>query len=122
MILGKHLLHKGLSPSTRLLVLISSLILIFCSSAFAQTVTVTTDKPDYPPGDSVIINGYGFAGGESVEVQVTHDDGTPTGGLGHDPWYVTADGSGDFETYWIIPLDDHIDEVLRVTATGQTSG
>lgn len=55
-------------------------------------------------------------------VQVTHYNGTPTTGLGHSPWDVIADALGEFETYWLIPEDDNLDETLMVTAYGQSSG
>ena len=97
-------------------------ILATAIPSLAGAAILSTDQPEYAPGDSVIIYGSGFWSGETVTVQVTHDDGTPPGGLGHDPWNVVADAGGDFETYWIVPSDDNVDEVLRVTATGQSSG
>ena len=84
--------------------------------------TVTTDKPDYPPGEAVWITGTGFAVNESVTVVVQHVDTTITGGEGHNPWKVKANGSGAFLTYWIVPYDDNVGATLRVKATGNTSG
>ncbi|TCZ64776.1 hypothetical protein [Flaviaesturariibacter aridisoli] len=40
---------------------------------FAQP-TLTTDLPDYPPGATVTLTGSGFAPGESVQLQVLHND------------------------------------------------
>lgn|GEM_PF-3562909 len=88
----------------------------------ASAATVTTDFPDYPPGDTVWISGAGFAVKESVTVQVKHVDTTITGGLGHDPWKIRANNSGNFTTYWVVPYDDNVGETLRVEATGQSSG
>ena len=88
----------------------------------AEAATVITDKPDYPPGETVWITGYGFAAAESVTVVVEHVDTTIVGGEGHTPWKVKANGSGSFLTYWVVPYDDNVGHTLRVKATGQTSG
>ncbi|MES2466672.1 MAG: hypothetical protein V4675_05175 [Verrucomicrobiota bacterium] len=82
---------------------------------------VTTDKSDYPPGSTVQITGTGFQAGESVQCEVDHADDLDTG-AGHDPWLVTADGSGSFTTTWFVDPDDNIGATLILTATGQTSG
>jgi hypothetical protein len=87
----------------------------------ASAATVTTNFPDYPPGDTVWISGAGFASHESVTVVVEHVDTTITGGLGHDPWKVKANNGGNITTYWIVPYDDNVGETLRVEATGNSS-
>ncbi len=92
-----------------------------CFLGLAFAAQVSTDRPDYPPGDTVWITGSGFSGGESVTVQVTHVDTLIRGGVGHDPWTVKANG-GAFTTYWVVPLDDNGGESLKVTATGKSSG
>ena len=96
-------------------------LFILGTASFANSATVTTDTTDYPPGGLVTITGAGFSSGEQVMVQVTHADGSPSTGLGHDPWYVSAGSGGGFVTYWIVPYDDNLGEQLLVTATGQSS-
>jgi len=99
-----------------------SLLFSICLSGIAFSAQVTTDTTDYFPGSTVTITGSGFAARESVTVQVTHADGTPTGGQGHDPWKVKANNAGGFTTYWVVSFDDNVGETLLVTATGKSSG
>jgi hypothetical protein len=111
--LSKRLILKALASAPLVLLLLGSM---------ATAATVTTDTTDYPPGGTVTIFGTGFQANESVSVQVAHADGNPLDGSGHDPWSVSASGSGSFTTYWDVPYDDNLGEVMLVTATGQTSG
>ncbi|HOP05914.1 MAG TPA: hypothetical protein PLF13_01350, partial [candidate division Zixibacteria bacterium] len=107
------------------LILTLAALCLFAANAFSaklQTSVVFTDQDDYSPYDSVVIMGSGFWPNESIQVQVTHYDGYPPDGEGHEPWVVEADDEGNFETYWIVPPDDHVDEVLLVTAIGLSSG
>ncbi len=106
------------------LALLFCLIFVSGSSHAAQVSTsyVSTDTSDYAPFDTVWISATGFWANETVTVQVTHHDGYPEGGEGHDPWNVNADNLGEFVTYWVVPPDDQVDETLLVTCTGQESG
>jgi hypothetical protein len=90
-------------------------------AASVNALVVQTDTTDYAPGDSVVITGDGFWPGETIQVQVTHQTGLISG-EGHLPWMVVADASGKFETFWIVPGDDNVNQVLVVTATGLSSG
>jgi len=49
----------------------------FYSTTFAQSVTITTDKDDYLPGEWVIITGTGWQGDDSVKLTLTHLDPLP---------------------------------------------
>ncbi len=91
--------------------------------------TVTTDKQDYPPGSTATITGENFEPGETVELQVLHNDGTPNTGGGHAPWQVT-DGSvndldgkanGTIITTWYVNPDDSLNSSFDLTATGLNS-
>ncbi|HZP83921.1 MAG TPA: Ig-like domain-containing protein, partial [Chthonomonadaceae bacterium] len=108
-----------LRPLFRLLPILA--LLALCIGARAQC-TVTTDKPDYAPGDTVYITGSGFQPGETVTLQVVHTDGTVEGGAGHDPWNVTADGDGNIASTWYVDPDDSLGSTLQLTATGASSG
>src|SRR2546426_9103587 len=96
--------------------------------AFAQPLraaTVTTDKPDYPPGSIATITGSGFASGETITLQVLHTDVSLDNDLSdvHLPWQITAEADGSFQTIWLVPGDqDEVGASLEVTATGVTSG
>ena len=104
-------------------VLLKLLFLSFCIFLAAAPLSATevfTDRPDYPPGDSVVIMGIEFQSYETVTVQVTHLEGLTPPTEDYDPWDVNADDFGDFETFWIVP-EAALGETLLVTATGQSS-
>lgn len=86
------------------------------------TPTVETNQLDYPPGSVVQISGAGFTPGETVTLQVSHTDGTPNGGAGHDPWDVVADYLGAFTSAWYVSPDDSSGSVFLLTAVGDQSG
>ncbi|HEU5166639.1 MAG TPA: hypothetical protein VFU29_13910, partial [Chitinophagaceae bacterium] len=86
--------------------------------------TVTTDRLDYPPGDTAVITGSGFQPGETVVLLVEHNDEDPLGidPQYHQPWTVTADNAGNFTTYWAVPTDgDALGAEFLLTADGQNS-
>ncbi|MCK4302103.1 MAG: hypothetical protein KAW91_04985, partial [candidate division Zixibacteria bacterium] len=125
MILGNSPRTK---QSTLRFITLTAFFLAFCGLALgaqlnAATVSATiyTNAPDYAPGDSVVIAGSGYWGGETITVQVTPTDGTPSSGEAYDPWDIVAESNGDFETYWIVP-EDAVDREMLVEATGQSSG
>src|SRR5438105_1792085 len=69
--------------------------------------TVTTDRGDYAPGDTVKGTGSGFHANETVTLQVTYADGTlepnfgdATPGYASNPWTVTTDANGAFSATW----------------------
>jgi len=100
---------------------LAALIVPVFVTASAEAASVITDTTDYPPGATVTISGSGFSSNENVSVHVTHYDGSPVGGEGHDPWTVRTNFSGGLITSWVVPYDDNDGEILLVTATGQTS-
>jgi hypothetical protein len=77
----------------------------------------------------VHITGGGFGPGEAVRLEVDY----VTTGLkvlsrpeanvasGHDPWYVNADGGGNFTSDWLVE-EDSLNQTLLLTADGQSSG
>src|SRR5688572_15685773 len=81
-------------------------VFILPGIAFSQAV-VATDKLDYPPGDTVLISGTGFAPMEEITLLVEHMDSglVITDSVVHQPWQVFADADGNFFSSWIIPLD-----------------
>jgi hypothetical protein len=85
--------------------------------------SLTTDLPDYFPGQTAILTASDFAVGETVEFHVTSD----VAGPGQDPWSV-QDGSladqdgeanGTIVTGWLVdPNGAYIGATLTATATG----
>ncbi len=94
----------------------------FPQLASAQTPSVATDLADYAPGATAQITGSGFWPNEIVTLQVTHADGTPDGGAGHEPWTVTAGPLGSFTTSWYVDPDDSLGSTFLLTAVGRDSG
>ena len=84
----------------------------------STTATVSTDKPDYPPFDTVTVSGTGWQPGESVsllfhETPQNHQDRTIT---------TTADGSGNIRNRDYSTDDMSLNVSIALTATGQSSG
>jgi uncharacterized repeat protein (TIGR01451 family) len=79
--------------------------------------TLKTDKPDYTPGETVIITGSGWKPGETVslllqEIPRTHGDRTMT---------ATADNSGNIFNNEFQPEAHHAGVRFYLTATGEVS-
>jgi hypothetical protein len=93
------------------------------TNPFVVTATVTTDKGDYAPGQTVYINGSGFQAGEIVRLRVidmqdgTLNDTDPA----HQPFNVGTDSSGNLTATWIVDPDS-INHTLMLTADGLSSG
>ena len=88
----------------------------------AHLPSLTTDQPDYGPGEIAVLTGFGFVPTEFVSVRVVHADGTPSTGEDHEPWTVAADESGRFLTTWHVCEDDCVNKPLLATADGMSSG
>ncbi|HWO57670.1 MAG TPA: dockerin type I domain-containing protein [bacterium] len=109
-------------------------LVLFCLAlalpSAAHAATLTTDRADYPPGDTVWITGAGYGysavsptGGETVEFYVRHVDksGALTGEYG--PWTAAANAKGAVSTFWVVPYNDSIvGATLELTGTGLSSG
>src|SRR2546426_11076 len=76
------------------------------------SAAITTDKPDYHPEETVIINGTAFLADTTVMVGVTRPDGN------YSAWNVTSDGSGAFSTSYQL---DGITGTYNVEATDGTN-
>ncbi|HXR81721.1 MAG TPA: hypothetical protein VN763_12415, partial [Saprospiraceae bacterium] len=91
------------------------------ASSVSWSPTLTSDAADYAPGTTAKLTGTGFLPNETVRVQVLHAnyvEGDPIG-EDHEPWYVTANENGNFETTWHVCEDDCVGQTLRATADGQ---
>jgi len=84
----------------------------------ASSPSVSTDQADYAPGDTAIIYGAGFAADDTITLQVTHIDGTPPGGEGHNPWTAVSDADGNFTSTWFVNPDDSGGSTFLLTADG----
>ncbi|GIU97280.1 MAG: hypothetical protein KatS3mg013_1083 [Actinomycetota bacterium] len=85
--------------------------------AAAQTApSISSDKEDYAPGETVTLTGAGWQAGEAVHIRVD-DDQERT--WSHDA-DVTADEAGGFTYQFTLPT--HFVAVYTVVATGEVSG
>ena len=97
-------------------ILLASTILCWSAGA-ALAVSVTTDLPEYGPGDTVFIVGTGFQPADSIIVAVTRADT-----LAADPWNLEASLEGSVQTFWVVPVDSDLVDTLWIELDGETSG
>ena len=85
--------------------------------------SVSTDKLDYHPGETVQITGSGFGANDVVTLRVTDVGPAPqfASASGNDPWTVSADASGNFSSSWDVGPEAG-DRQLLLTADGSPSG
>ena len=96
----------------------AAFLLLLSVPATAQTATVTTDKDDYAPGETVIMTGTGWQPGETVQLLLQENPFT------HPDRYLSAvaDASGNFTNTEFSPEQHDIGITFTLTATGQSSG
>jgi Concanavalin A-like lectin/glucanases superfamily/PKD domain/Matrixin len=95
-------------------------------SRVLPSVTVSTSKPHYAPGETAVITASGFQVGEAVEFQVRHTDGSSDAGAAYQPWQVIDGGAGDEDgvadgnitTHWDVSPSEPMGTRFVVTATG----
>lgn len=93
---------------------------ILASRSFnVLAVTVTTDKPDYSPGESVIISGSGWEPGETVTF-LLQEDPEMCADRELDP--AVADETGSFSTFGFNVEAHDVGVTFLLTAIGQSSG
>jgi 5-hydroxyisourate hydrolase-like protein (transthyretin family) len=86
------------------------------------SAAISTDLPDYAPGQTATFTGSGFQAGEVVDLKVLNDSLTPPSPAGLPPsWTVTADAQGNFTTTWTC-TSDLLGDNLEVDAFGESSG
>src|SRR5688572_18135148 len=94
------------------------LLLSFAAFNVQGQATVTTDKEDYIPGETLIITGSGWQPGETVQL---HVDETPTLCPNGHNLYATANDNGEIYNNKFIFNESHRGVSFHLTATGQTS-
>src|SRR5436309_9019959 len=99
-------------------VLVCSVALLSAAWTWAQAATVTTDKNDYSPGETVVITGSGWTGGETVVLTLAESPPIDT----HGPYTSVTDANGHFVNTDFVPNAQDVGVTFTLTATGQTSG
>ena len=106
---GQALVAGGVNTSGAVL---DSFAVVASSSA-----SITTDKMDYGPGETVMITGRGFQPGETVRLKIHEDPHTPQE-RGFD---VVADADGNFDGEYLVQ-DYDLNMKFIVGARGLSSG
>ncbi|WP_313808439.1 hypothetical protein, partial [Flavobacterium sp.] len=110
-------------------VILISLVL-FSSFSFGQDPepepeptgpTIETDKPDYQPGEYVVITGTGWQPGETVSLDFHEDPVPSTCLLPHDMVAVADEFGNIYNNQFLVKLN-HLGVTFTLTATGQSSG
>jgi hypothetical protein len=95
------------------------LALAMSFNTWAQA-TISTDKADYAPGETVQIAGSGFLPGEYVSLLIIHIDPNFIYHIHADMEDALVDANGDFSSTWFV-LDEELNTTLFLTAVGLTS-
>lgn len=103
---------RKIRKPTLTLLLALSLVVVSVVPALAD---ISTDKPDYNPGETVTISGDEFAARETVNITVNAPYGTVTGDA-------KADRSGAFTWSFVLPADDSAEGHYSYSARGEKSG
>ena len=103
-----------------LCVVLGALILAVGSQAvcYAAVPTLTSDKPDYHPGETVTLTGTGWAPNELVTMVMTVDPTTH----GRVTLTSKSDAKGNFTNSDYVVQQSDLDVTFHVTATELTSG
>jgi hypothetical protein len=114
--------RRNISKDILLSVLFCALVAaLTCSSVYAATVT--TDKPDYSPGEIVMITGSGWEPGEAVTLFL-HEEPIVDPNVDPDSWLEPApiaDPDGNIYAEFIVQPND-VGVTFTLTATGVSSG
>jgi HYR domain len=86
------------------------------ASLESSSATVTTDKTDYQPGDTVIITGTNWQAGETVELTLHRDNETPDTVLS-----AVADADGNIQNAEYLVQQTDLGVVFLLTAIGESS-
>ena len=100
-----------------LLLLLSS----SCTLIRGQSVSLTTNKSNYTPGETVIITGKGWKHLDSVQITLTHIDPLPNPLHTHNPWFVIPAGSGAIHSEWLV-TDPESGTAIELRAIGYRKG
>jgi hypothetical protein len=70
-----------MKTKTSLLIVGIALAALMATASSASAAVISTDKPDYEPGETVAISGTGFLGGvNTVTISITRPDGVVDSG------------------------------------------
>src|SRR5437667_2074865 len=99
-------------------------LLLMCVLAMvarpAFAATLTTDQPDYSPGNYITFTGTGFQAGESVSIDISETSVDPIFWVGSVS--ATASPGGNFSNSDFLIQQSFLGQGFLATATGHSSG
>ena len=93
-------------------------IIALATSSSDDGLSITTDKDDYAPGDTVWFTGAGWQAGDTLDIVLEDEPAT------HEPhmWWVPVDGSGGFrDSTYVVDVGD-LGVTFTLTATSRATG
>ncbi|CAN5762559.1 hypothetical protein BH24GEM1_BH24GEM1_12800 [soil metagenome] len=93
-------------------------IIALTTSSSDDGLSITTDKDDYQPGDTVWLTGSGWPANDTLDIQLDDEPAT------HPPhtWWVPVLGDGTFrDSTYLVDVDD-IGVTFTLTATSRRTG
>ena len=88
------------------------------TSSSDDGLSITTDKDDYSPGDTVWFTGAGWPAGDTLDVELVDEPMT------HEPhtWWVPVDETGGFRDWtYVVDIGD-LNVTFTLTATSRATG
>jgi hypothetical protein len=90
----------------------------FATTTTEDGLTISTDKDDYAPGDTVHLTGAGWAGNDVLDIRLDDEPAT------HDPhtWTITVGEDGTFhDSTYVVDVGD-LEVRFTLTATSRATG
>jgi hypothetical protein len=89
----------------------------FATATNGEGLSITTDKDDYAPGDTVHFTGAGWQPGDTLDIVLTDDPQS------HEPhrWWVLIDGSGGFHDSTYVVDETDLGVTFTLTATSRSN-
>ncbi len=90
----------------------------YATASSDDGLSISTDKDDYQPGDTVLLTGAGWPGDDTLDIVLEDEPAT------HDPhrWTVNVDPDGTFhDATYVVDVGD-IGVTFTLTATSRTTG
>ena len=108
-----------LGAKAQLVGLIAALPLLAASQSPVTAATLTTDKPDYSPGQHVTFTGIGWQAGETVAIDIYETSVNPLYWEGEIT--TIADASGNISNSDLLVQESFLGQGFTADATGQSS-
>ncbi len=93
-------------------------ILALATSSSEDGLSISTDKDDYQPGDTVYLTGAGWPANDTLDIQL---DDEPATHAPHTWWVPVAEDSTFRDSTYVVDVGD-LDVTFTLTATSRATG